>query len=197
MDNKITLIIAILTVFLTACGPVKHDPIVVSTPVPPTVAISPTPAPIRVYVTGCVRQPGVYELAPHSVVDAAVTAAGGPTGDADLDHVNLAREPQHEEQITIPCLPVPSPTSAISTTVVTEIAAGELLSVTTTCNGLNINIATPSDFETLPGIGPSKAAAIAAYRDENGPFGTVENLVDVPGIGPATLDNLRPHICTR
>ena len=199
MFRKFDFIVITLIVFsgLTACtSTVKHPPIVVSTPAPPTATvIQPTPAPVRVYVTGCVRQPGVYELAPHSIVDAALTAAGGPTGDADLDRINLAREPQHEEHLTIPCLPMSTPIT--TATVVTTSSSPLDTSVTITCDGLNVNIATQSDFETLPGIGPSKAAAIVAYRDENGPFDTVEDLVNVPGIGPATLDNLRPHICAK
>jgi competence protein ComEA len=57
--------------------------------------------------------------------------------------------------------------------------------------GVNINTASQSQLETLPGIGPSKAAAILEYRGSNGPFTTVEQLDNVPGIGPATMGNLR------
>ena len=56
---------------------------------------------------------------------------------------------------------------------------------------VNINTASQSELETLPGIGPSKAAAILEYRGSNGPFTAVEQLDDVPGIGPATMSNLR------
>lgn len=57
--------------------------------------------------------------------------------------------------------------------------------------GVNINTATAAELDTLPGIGPSKAAAIVQYREENGPFASVDALDAVPGIGPATLENLR------
>ena len=57
--------------------------------------------------------------------------------------------------------------------------------------GVNINTASQSELETLPGIGPSKAAAIIQYRTDNGPFADVEQLDNVPGIGPATMSNLR------
>lgn len=57
--------------------------------------------------------------------------------------------------------------------------------------GVNINTASQSELETLPGIGPSKAAAILEYRGSNGPFTSIEQLDNVPGIGPATMSNLR------
>ena len=60
--------------------------------------------------------------------------------------------------------------------------------------GVNINTASQSQLESLPGIGPSKAAAILEYRGSNGPFTTVEQLDNVPGIGPATMGNLRPLV---
>lgn len=59
---------------------------------------------------------------------------------------------------------------------------------------ININTATASDFETLPGIGPAKAAAIVQFRSQHGPFGKTSELVKVPGIGPATLEQMRPLI---
>ena len=60
--------------------------------------------------------------------------------------------------------------------------------------GVNINTASQSELESLPGIGPSKAAAILQHRSDFGPFQTVEQLDDVPGIGPATLESLRPFV---
>lgn len=57
--------------------------------------------------------------------------------------------------------------------------------------GVNLNSASASELDTLPGIGPSKAEAIVAYRAEHGPFASVDALDDVPGIGPATLASLR------
>ncbi len=61
---------------------------------------------------------------------------------------------------------------------------------------VNINTAGPGELESLPGIGPSKAAAIVDYRVQNGPFGNIDDLDNVPGIGPATLTNLRPLVST-
>lgn len=60
--------------------------------------------------------------------------------------------------------------------------------------GVNINTASQSELETLPGIGPSKAAAIIEYRSQNGAFASIDQLDDVPGIGPATMNNIRPLV---
>ena len=59
---------------------------------------------------------------------------------------------------------------------------------------VDLNSATQSDLETLPGIGPAKATAILQYREQNGPFATVDALDNVPGIGPATMANVRPLV---
>ena len=80
-------------------------PIIISTPVPtstPTLAITPSPAPIRVYVTGAVHEPDVYTLAPDSIVKDAIAAAGGATSDADLDRINLALQLADQAHIYVP-----------------------------------------------------------------------------------------------
>ena len=59
---------------------------------------------------------------------------------------------------------------------------------------ININTASETDLETLPGVGPVTAAAIIDYRTQNGPFATVDDLIDVSGIGPATLEDMRPFV---
>jgi len=77
----------------------------------------------------------------------------------------------------------------------TVLASWFLLSLSALAS-VNINTAESGELESLPGIGPSKAAAIVDYRVQNGPFGTVDDLDDVPGIGPATLTNLRALVST-
>jgi competence protein ComEA len=160
-----------------------NTPIVISTPLPdPTSLPEPTPAPIRVHVSGAVRQPDVYELPAGCIVKDAVEAAGGPTDTADLDGVNLAVELRDQQQVYVP-------------------RQGEAVPMAPSLEGggavsgpVNINTATAAELETLPGIGPKTADAIVEYREANGPFGTIENIVDVPGIGEGTFEKIKGEI---
>jgi competence protein ComEA len=153
----------------------------------PAVTGSPSPSPsvLFVHVAGLVRHPGVYQFDQGQRVIDAVTAAGGARPKADLDLLNLAALLTDGEQILVPphgAAPV-APTGGGSTT-----GGG-------TSGGLvDINSASETELEGLPGVGPVLAAAIIAYRTEHGPFPTVDALDDVSGIGPATLENLRPLV---
>jgi competence protein ComEA len=162
-------------------------PIVVSTPAPtPTSIPTPTPAPIRVHVSGAVQQPAVYELAPCSIVQDAVNAAGGPASDADLDCINLALELQDQQQVYVPRQGEKAPPPPVS--------GGESGGEGTGGALVNINTATAAELETLPRIGPATAQRILEYREANGPFEAVEDIQDVPGIGPATFEGLKDLI---
>jgi competence protein ComEA len=143
---------------------------------------SPTPGLARVYVSGAVRSPGVYTLPPGSIAQDAVQAAGGPTQDADLSLVNLAARVADGQQVHVPR--VGEKVAQKSSTAVPRSPSSPL----------NINTATAAELEQLPGIGPSLAARIVQYRQEHGPFRTVDALLLVSGIGPATLDRIRPLI---
>ncbi len=143
---------------------------------------SPTPGLARVYVSGAVRSPGVYALPPGSIAQDAVQAAGGPTQDADLSLVNLAARVADGQQVHVPR--VGEKVAQKSSTAVPRSPSSPL----------NINTATAAELEQLPGIGPSLAARIVQYRQEHGPFRTVDALLLVSGIGPATLDRIRPLI---
>lgn len=167
--------------------PQVSTPIVVSTPVstatpPPT----PTLAPIRVYVSGAVRQPAVYELPPGSIVQSAVDAAGGPTSDADLDCVNLALELRDQQQVHVPRQGEAHPPPPVS--------GGDPDSGGPTGVLINLNVATAAELETLPRIGPTMAQRILEYREANGPFEAIEDIQEVPGIGPATFEGLKDLI---
>jgi len=158
-------------------------PIVVSTPLPtPTAPPTPTLAPIRVHVAGAVCQPDVYELPPGSIVQRAIEAAGGPSSDADLDHINLALELQDQQQVYVPCQGEGNPRPLVS--------GGGSSSGGTTGALVNVNAATAAELETLPRIGPATAQRILEYREANGPFTAIEDIQNVPGIGPATLEGL-------
>jgi len=129
---------------------------------------------VRVHVVGAVANPGVVSLPVESRVEDALDAAGGPRDDALLAGVNLARELFDGEQIM-----VPSSTD--------QIEGGGLSS-----GGLvSLSRATTDQLQDLPRVGPATAQRIISWREANGPFRSVEDLLAVSGIGPATLDGLR------
>jgi competence protein ComEA len=155
---------------------------VVSAGAAPFASPTPSPAPIIVDVAGWVRNPGVYEFATGDRVIDAVNRAGGVRKGADLTTLNLAAPLTDGSQIVVPKpgATAPGGTGSTSTTGGTSL--------------ININTASETDLETLPGVGPVTAAAIIDYRTQNGPFAAVDDLVDVSGIGPATLEEMRPFV---
>jgi competence protein ComEA len=151
----------------------------------PAVA-SPTesPATIIVDVAGWVRKSGVYEFSEGDRVIDAVNRAGGARQGADLTSLNLAAPLVDGTQVVVPKQGSTVPAGTGSTG--TGTAGGTVL--------VNVNTATEPELETLPGVGPVTAAAIIDYRTKNGPFATVDDLVDVSGIGPSTLEQIRPFV---
>lgn len=144
----------------------------------PTASASPATV-ILVDVAGWVRRPGVYEFAEGARVIDAIDAAGGARPGAVLSSLNLAAPLVDGTQVLVPKESQSAPT--------TETGTG-----TSGAMGLvNVNSATNAELETLPGIGEVIAQAIVDHRTENGPFTSVEQLVDVSGIGDATLENIR------
>jgi competence protein ComEA len=158
-----------------------------STPLP-----SPTAGPLRVDVAGAVRTPGVYTLPATSIIADALAAAGGPSADADLDRVNKAVPLQDGMQVYVPHVadvttpqPVnPAPAKAAPVTLDGTSDPG---------TPVDINAATLAELDTLPGVGPSTAQRIIDGR----PYGAVEDLMRVKGIGQATFDKLKEHIVVR
>jgi competence protein ComEA len=124
----------------------------------------------------------VYELREGERVIDAIERAGGPKRGADLGGLNLAALLVDAQQILVPR---PAPAEPPGGTVPTE---GETPSGSTL---LNVNVATAEELETLPGIGEVLAATIIQYREENGPFTSVDQLVEVSGIGEVTLEEIR------
>jgi len=143
---------------------------------PVALPLPPTPLPLRVHVSGAVAAPGVYDVPPGSIVEDAIAAAGGATASANLAGLNLARVLRDGDQIVVGETP---PTAVAGEA---GEAAGQLL---------NLNTATVAQLETLPGIGPSLAQRIVDYRNANGPFATLDDLLDVSGIGPSKVDAIR------
>jgi competence protein ComEA len=152
---------------------------------PPLAALSettPTPSavPLLVDVAGWVRRPGVYEFDPGARVIDAIEAAGGARPNAQLAALNLAAPLVDGTQILVPKEGEAPPVAAGAGS--GGVAAGGLV---------NVNTASAAELESLPGIGEVIAQAIIDYRTENGPFTSVDELLDVTGIGDVTLENIR------
>lgn len=130
---------------------------------------------IEVHVAGWVLSPGVVTLPAEAMVADAVAAAGGLLPGASTGAVNLAAPVGDGDQIV-----VPGPGGAADS----SSAVGDT-------GLLSLNQATVSDLETLPGVGPVLAERIVAYREDHGRFETVEDLLEVPGIGEAKLASIR------
>jgi len=163
---------------------------------PPTPLPTATPGPMRVYVSGAVAHPAVYALPPGSIIDDAVRAAGGFTAAADPVAINLAAPVAEGMQIYVPTqvegAPTPPPVSAPAAT--TAVDGSSRLGSVTTAGLIDINQATATELEMLPGIGPTMAANIVAYREANGPFATIEAIMDVPGIGEGRFAEMKDLI---
>lgn len=147
---------------------------------------APVPGVVVVHVAGAVARPGLVIGETDWRVADAVAAAGGSSAGADLDRVNLAAPLRDGERIYIPSdgEAVPAVAGSNRSGMVETPPSGPI----------DLNTADAAALETLPGIGPATAGAILAHRDEHGPFGTIDGLVAVRGIGPATLDSLRDHV---
>lgn len=146
----------------------------------------PTEKPIVVYITGAVPRPGVYALAQGSRVQDAISAAGGFLADADKTGINLARALEDGEQLEIAYTSGSSPVIGTDIPPTSETPSSSDL--------ININTASQADLETLPGIGPTTAQKIIAYREANGPFVSTEDIVNVSGIGPGTYQRIKDLI---
>lgn len=161
--------------------------------------VNATPPIITVHVAGSVKNPGVYRLKYGSRINDGIVAAGGATSAANLDVINLATVLNEGEQIYVP----KRGEKPHTITNRPQLgggggAAGGLNGVGgATGSGvlqlININLASVVELEQLPGVGPATAKAIVAYREKNGAFLKVEDLLKVRGIGPAKLSEILPR----
>jgi competence protein ComEA len=140
----------------------------------------PLTATIFVHILGAVEAPGLYELRDGARAVDAVAAAGGFSAKADQAGLNLARFVTDGEQIIVPKIgDNPASSSGIS-------GGGAVVP-----GKVNINTADAATLETLPRIGPAMSARIIAWRDSNGRFTTIDDLMSVTGIGDKTFDGLK------
>ncbi|MBI4220036.1 MAG: helix-hairpin-helix domain-containing protein [Chloroflexi bacterium] len=157
---------------------------------PPIEVRIPTPtqvAPVTAQVAGAVASPGVFMLAPGSRVNDLIAAAGGLLTNADPAAINLAAKVSDGQRVLVPTL---APAGMAIGPRQPEAA----LSSSTAGMPLDLNRATADDLASLPRIGPVTAAAIVRWRETNGDYHSVEDLLGVPGIGQATLDAIRSMV---
>jgi len=140
---------------------------------------APASGELVVDVEGKVKHPGIVTLPAGSRVHEAVAEAGGVRGKVDTSTLNMARVLTDGEQILVGVEPVPGDPASGGT------SAGARISLGT---------ATLEQLDTLPGIGPVTAQAILDHRSEHGPFTSVDDLLDVKGIGEATLADIRDQV---
>ena len=136
----------------------------------------PTEKPVIVHITGAVPRPGVYALPQGARIQDAISAAGGFLAEAEKSQINLAAVLEDGEKLDIPYLEGASP---VLTTPIPDV-------VTSTTELININTASAEELDTLPGVGPTIAQKIIEYRELNGPFLSIEDITNVPGIGEVT-----------
>lgn len=132
-----------------------------------------TPGMLTIYVSGAVATPGVYILPEGSRVDEAIQAAGGFLPGAEQENINLAKLLDDGQQVDVPGV---VDTSHVNT------------------GRVDINTATVTQLNALPGIGLTTAQSIVGYRLEHGPFQSIQDIENVPGIGPATFDGIKDYI---
>ncbi len=141
-----------------------------------------TAASVVVHVSGAVAEPGLHRLAPGARVADALAAAGGPSGEAEVERLNLAAPVADGRRVH-----VPRPGEALPEGAVASGSPGSPGGATL----VDVNTASLAGLESLPGIGPTIAAAIVEERDRRGGFRSVEDLLAVRGIGEAKLADLR------
>jgi competence protein ComEA len=134
---------------------------------------------LLVHVAGEVRRPGVYRIAGDGRVIQALRLAGGPTSRADLAALNLAAPLQDGQRVLVPTRAPP---------------AGPAAGALPRAGPVSLSAATAAQLEALDGVGPALAARIVAWRDAHGGFSSVDQLLDVPGIGDGRLEALRPQV---
>jgi competence protein ComEA len=153
---------------------------------------------VRVQVQGAVKRPGLYRLPAGSRLAELMAKAGGPRPDARLNGLNLARRLSDGELCYVPSVkesaPAPAPVAQPPAPATHGRRARRVAHVARPAGKLNLNTASAAQLDTLPGVGPGTASAILRVRTRLGRFKTVEDLREVPGIGPKRFARLRPHL---
>lgn len=153
---------------------------------------------IIVYICGAVKESKVITLPENSRISDAIDAVGGLTKDADLSNINLAYILEDGEKIYIPKkgeeIQNESKTNSYSPQ---SSSYSNYSSKSTKNNKININKATQTELETIPGVGPSTALKIIEYREQNGKFKSIEDIKNVSGIGDAKYEKMKDYITVK
>ena len=155
---------------------------------------------VIIHIIGSVKNPGIVRLKEGSRIEDAIEAAGGLTENADISRVNLAYVVDDGTKIKIPS----SQEEDIGDEEIIGSGSGENIIIeenTTSSNKssqtININKATETELQTLPGIGASLASRIIEYRSQNGKFGSIEEIKNVNGIGDSKFENIKDLISVK
>ena len=150
-----------------------------------------TTAEIIVHIDGEVAKPGIVYLPTEARITDAISAAGGLTELADTSKINLAYSLQDGQKVYIPSIN----DTQVETYIQNDAGDNVIVQDSSSSSLININSATQSKLDSLPGIGPSTASKIIDYRNKNGDFKNIEDLMNVSGIGEAKFNNIRDYIC--
>lgn len=172
--------------------PQQGQPVLLSPAPTPTQTAPPkptaTPPPIIVQIGGEVQNPGIYSIDEQARFGDLIDLAGGLTDLADVRRVNHAATLRDGDYFYIPALDE----------IIPNTARNAPQNSTEQIKGINfpldLNQASQDELESLPGIGPTKAADIVAYREQFGPFSSIDQLMEVPGIGEGIVDSLRDYL---
>lgn len=149
---------------------------------------------IMVHIIGGVAKPGVVKIKEGGRIEDAIEAAGGLTEDSDISNVNLAYVLDDGVKVKIPTIDDES--KETEETYISEDSGKNVILQEDEKVGsiVNINKATQTELETLPGIGPSLADRIISYREQNGKFKKIEDIKNVAGIGDSKFENIKDFI---
>lgn len=185
--------VAVVSALRSRPEPIGTGEVVVTDPISSAVAVASATAGgadagvgVVVHVAGSVAAPGIVTLPAGSRVAEAVAAAGGALPGTSLDGLNLARRLTDGEQVVVGAVVEPTGGSAP--------AAGSSPATASAADQVDLNAATSEELQELPRVGPATAEKIIEYRERNGRFSTVDQLLEVPGIGERTLEGMRDKV---
>jgi competence protein ComEA len=149
-------------------------------------------ATIVVEIRGAVQKPGVYELPGDARVQQALAAAGGPTDDADLKTLNLARRVADADLIDVPNIETAK--EPLVAAPASTVAPAPTPSITVKPELIDLNTASAGELEALPGIGEVLSGRIVEYRTAHGAFQSVDDLTAIDGISTKLVEKIRPLV---